>query len=74
MSGSGEKEEVKLPWEVAVEAFGRSVPGGRHSASRGGSSSGQHCVMDTPAARVRLGAPAVLSQEDKLVLLDQRWR
>lgn len=42
MSSSGEKEEVKLPWEVAVEAFGRSVPGGRHSASRGGSFSGQH--------------------------------
>lgn len=37
MSGSGEKEEVKLLWEEAVEAFGRSLPAGRHLVSRGGS-------------------------------------
>lgn len=36
MSGSGEKEEVKLLWEEAVEAFGRSLPAGRHLVSRGG--------------------------------------
>lgn len=37
MLGSGQKEEVKMLWEEAVEAFERSVPAGRHLASRGGS-------------------------------------
>lgn len=58
---------MKLPWEEAGEAFGSSVPGGRHSASRGGSTGG----MDTPATGVRLAAPAVLSQEERFVLLVQ---
>lgn len=30
--------------------------------------------MDAPAAGVRLRTPAVLSQEERFVVLDQRWR
>ena len=60
LSCSGrEKAKAKLPWEQEMQTFGRSAPGGRHSARRGRNMLqwAARGEIDMLAAAVRLGAP-----------------